>query len=81
MRATLTENKSRLLSHLEWEQRKLREANKRGLLIRWAKEPGWIALHDPLTGEWHEVKASECLPGIIKAANAHRRKKNGGTRQ
>ena len=70
-RTALVEHKPHLLKLLEWEQRKLREANKRGLIVCWAKEPGWIALHDPTTGEWHEVRASECLPGVVNSANAH----------
>jgi len=72
-RTALVEHKPQLLKLLEWEQRKLSEANKRGLVVRWAKEPGWIALHDPTTGEWHEVRAAECLPGVVNSANAHRR--------
>jgi len=33
VRAALVENKSQLLKLLAWEQRKLEEANKRGLVI------------------------------------------------
>jgi hypothetical protein len=73
IRAALVENKPRLLRLLELEQRKVREANRRGLVIQWAKEPGWIALHDPTAGEWHEVRASECLPGVVNSANARRK--------
>jgi hypothetical protein len=57
------------------KQRKLEEAARRGLIVRWARERGWIELHDPLTGEWHEVKASDCLPGVVESANRRRRKK------
>ena len=56
-------------------QRKLAEASRRGLIIRWSEYPEWIKLHDPLTGEWHEVRASECLPGVVEAANRHRKKR------
>lgn len=35
----LIENKVSLLKLLIWEQRKLEEADKRGLFIRWSKEP------------------------------------------
>lgn len=55
-------------------ERKRQEANRRGLIIRWSEYPIWIKLHDPLTGEWHEVRASECLPSIVEAANRHKRK-------
>lgn len=70
----LAENKQQLLKLLHWERKKLEEADRRGVVIRWSREPGWISLHDPTTGEWHEVKASECLPSIVESAKAHRRR-------
>ena len=54
-------------------QRKLEEASRRGLVIRWSEYPLWIKIHDPLTGEWHEVRASECPPGVVETANRHRK--------
>ncbi len=54
-------------------QRKLEVASRRGLAIRWSECPQWIKLHDPLTGEWHEVRASECPSGVVEAANRHRK--------
>jgi len=77
LRELLAESKPAILKLLQWERRKLREADRRGLVIEWAGERGWIALHDPTTGEWHEVKASECLPWIVDAANARRRGMGG----
>ena len=72
--AALTENKASLTKLLEWEQRKLEEADRRGLVVRWSEYPHWIKLHDPLTGECHEVSASECLPGVVETANKYRKK-------
>ena len=37
-------------------RRKLEEAGRRGLVVRWSEYPNWIALHDPTSGEWHEVR-------------------------
>jgi predicted metal-dependent hydrolase len=74
IRNTLAEHKPMLLKLLEWERRKLEEADRRGLVIRWSEHPGWIKLHDPTTGEWHEVRAEECLPGVVETANKHRKK-------
>lgn len=74
LRTELTEHKSKLLKLLEWEQRKLKEANRRGLVIRWSEYPDWIKLHDPSSGEWHEVRAEECLPGVVETANKYRKK-------
>jgi hypothetical protein len=72
--ATLQENKRDIIRLFERERLKLKAADRRGLIIRWAKEPGYIALHDPTTGEWHEVTASGCPPWIVDEARAHRRR-------
>jgi predicted metal-dependent hydrolase len=76
LRAFLSQHKCDLLKVLRWEERKLAEADKRGLMIKWSKTPGWIALDDPTTGEWHEVRAAECLPGIVEAAQAYQQRLN-----
>lgn len=55
-------------------ERKLEEASRRGLIIRWSEYPDWIKLHDPTTGEWHEVRAEECLPSVVETANKCRKK-------
>jgi tubulysin polyketide synthase-like protein len=65
-------NKPTLLKLLEWEERKLDKADRLGCVARWSKYPTWIELHDPLTGDWHELKASECLPGVVAEADKHR---------
>jgi hypothetical protein len=74
LRAALVENKERLLELLARERPKLEKASRHGLVIRWSEYPTWIKLHDPLTGEWHEVEASECLPGVIETADRYRKK-------
>jgi hypothetical protein len=76
LRARLAEHKPSLLKLLEWEQSKLEEADRRGFVARWSREPGWISLHDPLTGEWHDWPATDCFPSIV--AEANRRRKKGG---
>ena len=73
-RKTLQDNKRDLLRHLERERLKLEKADQRGLVIKWSQEPGYIALHDPTTGEWHEIRASECSPSIVESAKAHHRR-------
>lgn len=78
LRATLREHKRDLIRLLERERKRLEEADRRGLVIKWAGEPGYIAIHDPTTGEWHEVLASECLPGIVESARAHHRRGKAG---
>ena len=74
LREALVENKGCLLELLSWERRKLEKASRGELAIRWSEYPAWIKLHDPTTGEWHEVRASESLPGVIETANRYRKK-------
>ncbi len=73
LRAKLREHKRDLLRLLERERLRLEEADRRGLVIRWSREPGYISIHDPTTGEWHEVKASGCPPWVQDEAKARRR--------
>jgi len=55
----------------------LEEAERIGLVIKWSKEPSYIAIHDPTTGDWHEVLAPECPPWVIEDARAHKRHGRG----
>jgi hypothetical protein len=75
LRRSLVENKEALIELLERERIKLKAADRRGLVIRWSEYPVWIEMHDPLTGEWHEVRVSECLPGVVETANRKRSQK------
>ncbi len=75
-REALSGNKSEILALLTRERRKLETADERGLVIRYSKQPGWIALHDPTTGEWHEVRERDCLPSVVEAAKHNRRSKS-----
>lgn len=78
LRAALRENKRDLKRLLERERLRLAEADQRGLFIRWAREPGYVSIHDPATGEWHELAASGCPPWVLDEARAHQRRR--GTR-
>ena len=69
---TLREHKRALIRHLDRERLRLEAADRRGLVTKWANEPGYIALHDPTTGEWHEVLASECPSWTVREAKAYR---------
>ena len=50
LRTALCENEHALIRHVERERRRLGEAVSRGLLIKWAREPGYLSLHDPTAG-------------------------------
>ncbi len=58
----------------ERRRRKLEEATRRGLVVRWSEYPTWIALHDPFSGEWVEVRAEDCFPSLVEEANRTRKK-------
>jgi len=75
LRRSLMENKEALIKLLERERIKVKAADRRGVVIRWSEYPVWIELHDPLAGEWHEVRGSECLPGVVQTANRKRSQK------
>jgi hypothetical protein len=77
LRVALLEHKQVLMKLLAWEQRNLEEADRRGLASRWSDYPDWIDMRDPLSGQWYEVRAADCLPSIVNTANAHMNK--GGT--
>ncbi len=72
LRDSLAENKEALIELLERERVGPEASDRRGLIIRWSEYPVWIKLHDPYTGEWHEVRASECLPRVVETANRKR---------
>ena len=55
-------------------RRKLEEAGRRGLVVRWSEYPNWIALHDPLSGQWVEIRAEDCFPSLVDEANRRRKK-------
>lgn len=73
LRAVLREHKRGLIKLLERERKRLEEADRRGLVIKWSREPGWISIHDPTTGEWHEIRQSECPPSVVESAKTYRR--------
>ncbi len=58
----------------ERRRRKLEEASRCGLVVRWSEYPTWIALHDPFSGEWVEVRAEDCFPSLVEEANRTRKK-------
>ncbi|MBX6763707.1 MAG: hypothetical protein K6T51_13460 [Rubrobacteraceae bacterium] len=75
LRAVLREHRRALIRHLERERKRLEEADRRGLVIKFSRERGYVSLHDPTTGEWHEVAISDCPPWVLEDARAHRRRR------
>ncbi len=80
LRTKLREHKRALIRLLERERRKLEDADRRGLVIRFAREPGYLSVHDPTTGDWHELQTSSCPSWMLEDAKAHRRRRGRGAR-
>jgi hypothetical protein len=74
---TVSRHKHALIRLLERERKKLEEAERIGLLIKWSKEPGHVAIHDLTTGDWHEILASGCPPWVIEEVKGHSRYAKG----
>ena len=72
----VSRHKHTLIRQLERERKRLEEADRRGLIIKRSKVPGYVALHDPTTGEWHNVPASGCPPSVVKSAKARRQRRD-----
>lgn len=56
-------------------RRKLEEAGRRSLVVRWSEYPNWIALLDPSSGQWVEIRAEDCFPSLVDEANRRRKKR------
>ena len=78
VKGALAEHRPKLLKLLGWEQRELREADRRGLLIRWSEHPSCMKLYHLMDGSWHESRAAKCLPLVVGSANKHRKRGGGG---
>jgi hypothetical protein len=50
------------------------------LVIKFSREPGYLSVHDPTTGDWHELPASCCPPWMLEDARARRRRKGRSNR-
>ncbi|WP_240432622.1 hypothetical protein [Rubrobacter indicoceani] len=77
--ATLTASKADIVELVKRRERRLQEASERGFIATYSKVSGYVALHDPLTGEWHDFPASSCLSSVVEEAKARtRRRKERG---
>jgi hypothetical protein len=74
IRAALVSHKQQLIELLCWERRKPEDAERCGFAARRSRYPGWISLHDPTTGDWHDFPAADCFPSIVAEANKRHRK-------
>jgi len=52
----------------EEEERRRRAGENLGLVARWSPEFGYVSIHDPLGGEWHDLRTREAPDWSIKEA-------------
>ncbi|MDQ5827111.1 MAG: hypothetical protein M3441_23345 [Chloroflexota bacterium] len=51
---------------------RLKKAAHLGLVAKWSREFGYVSIHDPTTGEWHDVETKDAPDWAV--GEAHKRK-------
>jgi hypothetical protein len=59
-------------------QRKLDKAQRLGLVARWSQTFGYVSLHDPTTGEWHDLQTKEAPDWAVREARKRKEFYNVG---
>lgn len=77
-RTALTESKADIIEALQRRERKLQAASERGFIAIYSKAPGYVALHYPLTGDWHDFPTTSCLPSVVEEAKFRSRTRKEG---
>lgn len=49
-------------------QRKLEKASRMGLVASWSQHYGYVGLHDPTTGEWHDLRTEDAPGWAVREA-------------
>ena len=58
----------------EFARRKLEAADELGLRAMWSRHFGYVSIHDPTTGEWHDLR-TEDAGWAVREARQHKRDK------
>jgi len=53
----------------------------RGLVARWSKAFGYIAIHDPITGQWHDLPTKDAPDWARREAHKRKELWRGGNKQ
>ncbi len=59
----------------ECARRKLEQASERGLVAIWSRHFGFVSVHDPTTGEWHDLRTEDAPGWAVREARQHKRDK------
>jgi hypothetical protein len=63
----------------EIPDRRAKRASRIGLVARWSHEFGFVSVHDPLTGEWHDLPAKDAPDWSRREASRRKElRKHGG---
>jgi hypothetical protein len=57
------------------------EAARLGLIATWSAEFGYVSLHDPTTGEWHDLKTSVAPEWALGEARQRKELYKSGNRR
>jgi len=57
------------------------EAARLGLIATWSVEFGYVSLHDPTTGEWHDLKTSVAPEWAVGEAKQRKELYKSGNRR
>jgi hypothetical protein len=57
------------------------EASERGLVATWAATFGFVSIHDPTTGEWHDVQTKQAPDWALAEASTRKTLYKSGNRK
>ena len=57
------------------------EASQRGLVATWAATFGFVSIHDPLDGTWHDIQTGEAPTWALAESGLRKRLYKGGDRR
>ncbi len=61
-------------------RRSLEAASSLGLVATWSREFGFVSIHDPLEGEWHDIATKEAPDWAVREARKRRELYKAGNR-
>jgi hypothetical protein len=59
-------------------KRQLEQASERGLVAMWSRHHGYVSIHDPTTGKWHDLRTEDAPDWAVPEACRRKRARKGG---
>src|ERR687895_2902608 len=60
---------------------KTTEAERLGLIATWSAQFGYVSMHDPATGEWHDLQTKDAPEWAVGEARRRKEQYRGGNRR